>query len=309
MTLYSKVIVPLDGSELSEQAMPYAQLVASSMSAPIELVEACHILAPAILDTHTRHVVDTMLSARQRRAEEYLAGVRDRLEASGSSASVSTLRGVPADAIVTHATTDPKALVVMSTHGRGGIAPWTLDSVTDRVLHSIPNPLLIVRAEATSPARPVKVKTVLAPLDGSARAELSLPHVAAMAGAMGASISLLSITPTTEYYREHLGDLPPGRVGKPQGIVAEEQADVDAKAVEAYLSNVKQRLDGGRGREISIDHLQSLNVAQAIMDRASQHPSLVVMASHGLGGAGRSAVGSMTGRVTRHIAAPVLVIR
>ncbi len=307
--MYSKVIVPLDGSDLAEQALSYAPLVASSMSVPIELVEACHILAPAILDTHTRHVVDTMLSARQRRAEEYLAGVRDRLEASGSSASVSTLRGMPADAIVTHATTDPRALVVMSTHGRGGIAPWTLGSVTDRVLHSIPNPLLIVRAAATSVATLVQVETVLAPLDGSARAELSLPHVSAMAGALGASISLLRVTPTTEYYREHLGELPLGSYGKSQGISAEEQADADAKAVEAYLSSVRHRLDGEEGHEVSIDHLQSLNVAQAIMDSASLQPSLVAMASQGLGGAGRSAVGSITGRVARHIAAPVLVIR
>lgn len=306
--MYSKVIVPLDGSELSEQALSYAQLVASSMSVPIELVEACHILAPAILDTRTRHVADMMLSARQRRAEEYLAGVRDRLEASGSSAPVSTLRGVPADSIVTHATTDPRALVVMSTHGRGGVAPWTLGSVTDKVLHAIPNPLLIIRAAAITPATRVEVNTVLAPLDGSARAELSLPHVSAMAGALGADISLLRVTPTTDYYREHLGDLPPGSDGKSPGPSAEEQADADARAVEEYLSNVRHRLDG-EGHEIAIDHQQSLNVAQAIMDRASQQPSLVVMASHGLGGVGRSAVGSITDRVARHIAAPVLVIR
>lgn len=197
----------------------------------------------------------------------------------------------------------------MSTHGRGGIAPWTLGSVTDKVLHSIPNPLLIVRAAATSPATPVQMKTVLATFDGSARAELSLPHVGAIAGALGASISLLRVTPTAEYYREHLGALQLGSDGKPQGISAEEQADADAKAVQAYLSNVRQRLSAEQGREIAIDHLQSLNVAQAIMDKASEQPSLVVMATHGLGGVGPSAVGSITARVVRHITAPVLVIR
>lgn len=306
--MYAKVIVPLDGSELSEQALPYAQLVASSMALPIELVEACHILAPAVLDTHTRHIVEVMLSERQRRSEEYLTGVRDRLVASGSSATVTALRGVPADAVVTHAGTDPRALVVMSTHGRGGIAAWTLGSVTDRVLHSIPNPLLIVRA-AAFPAASAQVKRVLAPLDGSARAELSLPHVSAMAGALGASISLLRVTPTTEYYREHLGNLLLGIDGKSRGISAEDQADADAKAVAAYLSEVRHRLDDVEGHEIAIDHQQSLNVAQVIMDRALQQPSLVVMASHGLGGIGRSAVGSITGRVVRHIVEPVLVIR
>ncbi len=308
--MYSKVMVPLDGSELSELALPYAQMVASSMSAPIELVEACHILAPAVLDTHTRHVVELMLAGRERISEEYLAGVRDRLQAADVAVSVSTVRGAPADAIVTHAGTDPRALVVMTTHGRGGMAPWTLGSVTDKVLRSISNPLFIVRAAAGGPAmREVQEKTVLAPLDGSARAELSLPHVNAMANALGAGISLLRITPTTDYYREHLGGVELQGNGGGQGISAEAQADADAKAVKAYLLDVKARLSGGPSHEIVIDHVQSLNIAQAVIDRASQQSSLVVMASHGLGGVGRAVVGSITGRVVRHIAAPVLVIR
>ena len=123
MTLYSKVIVPLDGSEFSVQGLPYAQRIASSMSVPIELVEACHILAPAVLDTSTRHIVDLMLPGRQRRSEECLAGVRDQLEPAGAAVSVSTFARRTADAIVTHAGTDPMALVVMTTHGRGGLAP------------------------------------------------------------------------------------------------------------------------------------------------------------------------------------------
>lgn len=323
--MYSRVIVPLDGSEpseqalhnarlddskLSEQALPYARLVGSSLSAPIELVEACHILTPAILDTSTRHMVELMLLRRQRKSEEYLTGVRDRLSADGNAASIATLRGAPADAIVAHAGADARALVVMTTHGRGGLAPWLLGSVTDKVLHSITNPLLIVRSVAGLPEmRRVREKTVLAPLDGSARAELALPHVVAMANALGASISLLRITPTTDYYRELLADKQPERDGINRGISAEAQANADAEAVKEYLSEVKARLGAGRRRQITTDHLQSLNVAQAIMDRASQQPSLVVMASHGLGEVGRAAVGSITGRVVRHVAAPVLIIR
>ena len=307
--MYSRVIVPLDGSAISEQALPYAQLVASSLSVPIELVEACHILAPAVLDTHTRHTVELMLSERQRRSEEYLIGVAHRLARAGNAAAVSTLRGVPADAIVSQAGADPEALVVMATHGRGGIAPWTLGSVTERVLHSILNPLLIVRATATGAPPPAQVETVLAPLDGSTRAELALPHVTAMAGALGARVALLRITPTTDYYREHLPAAQPGSDGQPQGASAEQQAAADAQAVEAYLADVRRRLARWQGPEIAIDHERHLNVAQAIMDAAARQPSLVVMASLGLGGPRRSAVGSITSRVARHIAAPVLVIR
>ena len=55
--MYTKVIVPLDGSELSEQALPYARLVARSIAAPIELVQAYDILPPRLLGSRARGVV------------------------------------------------------------------------------------------------------------------------------------------------------------------------------------------------------------------------------------------------------------
>ena len=125
------MFVPLDGSEFAERTLPSARLVASSMSVSIELLGACQILAPAVLDTQTRHIVKVMLLQRQRRSKEYLKGVRYRLEASGKSTPVSTVRGAPADAIVTCATTYSRALVIMSTHGTARIAPWILGCVTE----------------------------------------------------------------------------------------------------------------------------------------------------------------------------------
>ncbi len=147
--MYSKVIVPLDGSAFSEQALPYAQLVAGSMDIPIELVEAFDILPPAVRDRYTPYIVRMMLEEAQERSENYLSPVRERLEAAGHRVFVSTLRGMPADAIVALCEADSEALVVMSTHGRGGIARWVLGSVADKVLHTISNPVLVVRASAS----------------------------------------------------------------------------------------------------------------------------------------------------------------
>ena len=166
--MFSKVIVPLDGSELSERALPYASLVAKSMSVPVELVEAFDILPPAVRDRYTPYVVSQMLEDEQHRSEEYLVPIRERLEKAGHTVSVSTLRGMPAEAIVALASADSEALVVMSTHGRSGIGRWVLGSVVDKVLHTAPNPVLIVRATATGSTSPeASMKTVLAPLDGS----------------------------------------------------------------------------------------------------------------------------------------------
>ena len=78
--MYSKVIVPLDGSEFSEQALPYATLIAGRMSVPIELVESYNILPPAVRDRHTRYIVELMLAEARSNSEKYLSSVRHRLE-------------------------------------------------------------------------------------------------------------------------------------------------------------------------------------------------------------------------------------
>lgn len=310
--MYSKVIIPLDESQLSEQALFYGRLIAGSLSVPIELAEAYDILPPAVHDKHTPQVVSHMLTEAQRRSERYLLEVQGRLEEAGFEALISTLQGMPADAIAALASADPGALVVMSTHGRGGIVRWALGSVADKVLHTIANPMLLVHAAAPGVLQAAAVpKVVLAPLDGSARAEMSLPHVAAMAEALAAEVLLLRVTPTVDYYHHHLND-GRTRADSPHHselLSAEELVEADAGEVREYLQHVKDRLSTGFSRQISVKHQLSDNVAQVIIDNAAEQPSLVVMTTHGRSGIGRMVLGSVTDRVVRHSNLPVLVVR
>ena len=310
--MYSKVIVPLDGSELSQQALPYARLVAGSLSVPIELVQAFHILPPAVLGARSQRAIDLMVSEAQQRAERNLAPIREQLESDGHTVSTSTLRGTPADVIVAQASTDPTALVVMSTHGRGGIARWAMGSVTDKVLHTIPNPMLIVRATVTGPAAPERsIRTVLAPVDGSPLAELSLSHAASIASALSAGITLLRVTPPGDYYRHQLISTTAemGAIVDFDPVTADELVADDAEQVAAYLADVENRLAIDHAHGVASVHQLHNNVAQAIIDQSAEQPSLVVMTTHGRSGVGRVVLGSVTDRVVRHSNVPVLVIR
>ena len=308
--MYSKVIVPLDGSEFSEQALPYAKLIAGRMSVPIELVESYNILPPAVRDRHTRYIVELMLAEARSNSEKYLSGIRQRLEEDGHTASITTLHGAPTEAISAQASTDADALVLMSTHGRGGIARWALGSVADTVLHTVSNPVLIVRASTTAPVpQDISVERIVAPLDGSTRAELSLPHVAGLAAALDASITLLRITPTADYYRNHMSEAQLRSDSGPRWISPNELADADSNEVRAYLSGVKDRLTAEHSLDVTIDHQQNENVAQAIIDKAPHQTSLVVMSSHGQSGIRRLMLGSIADRVVRHSTGPVLVVR
>ena len=158
---------------MAQRAFPYAQLIARSLSASIELIQAFDIPPLGMFGEGSQFVVDQMLAEARNRAEDYLSEIRVRLEAEGHSVSTTAMRSSPAEAIMAQASIDPSALVVMSTHGRGGIARWVLGSVADKVLHTLPNPMLVVRSAApTQPAAPTdSVRRVLVPLDGSQLAE------------------------------------------------------------------------------------------------------------------------------------------
>lgn len=310
--MYSKIIVPLDGSELSEQALPYAQLVASSLAAPIELVQAFDILPPRVLGASANNeIAGRMERSALRRSQDYLASVAERLAPAGHSVSYTALRGAPADAVVSVASSDPAALVVMSTHGRGGIARWVLGSITDKVLHMMPNPMLIVRATVTGPAAPQSaVKTVVVPLDGSPLAELALPHALSIAAALGCGITLLRVTHTEDYYRYQL-TVTPDMASIPDfdGVSATELIAADAQEVAEYLADVENRLATDHAQGVVSDHRLHQNVAQAIIAKTGEQPALAVMTTHGRSGVGRVVLGSITDRVVRHSNVPVLVIR
>lgn len=284
--MYSRVIVPLDGSELGEAALPRVRLIAAALSVPIELVRA--------VDASS-----AVTGREQQNALEYLSGVRDSLRQGGHAASTTVAAGTPAEVIVQCAGSDPDALIVMSTHGRGGIARLAMGSVTDRVLQHAPNPLLIVRPTGSSggaPPRDVMIRKVLAPLDGSPLAELSLPHAAGLAAGLGAAVELVRVT------------APPAETGR---HIATASGQADAEEPEAYLDRMRRTmaLEHPQASPVDVCHLRHENTAHAIIKRADAGASLVVMSTHGRSGINRLVLGSVTDQVVRHANAPVLVVR
>ena len=307
--MYSRIIVPLDGSSFSETALPYAQAIAGSLAIPVELVEAFDVLPPAARHRQSAEATRLILADVERSSRRYLGRIQEGLRSAGLVAIATTLPGAPARALVDWLVRDPEALVVMSTHGRGGISRWALGSVADKVLHSIPNPMLLIRGNAESaPTDGVAVKTVLAPLDGSALAEESLSHAAAVAAGLGARITLVQVTGTTDSYRRYLDRV---SAAEEALISAEELAQADSEDARASLAAASRRLaqEFGYGGEVTVTHLQGQNPAEAIVNMAGAEPTMVVMTTHGRSGINRLVLGSVTDRVVRHANAPVLVVR
>ena len=311
--MYSKVIVPLDGSELSERSLPYARLVAGALAIPIELVEAFDVLPTALHDRLAVAATQRMLEEVRVQTDSYLASVRAHLVETGRQATAITLPGAPEQAIVDWADDDPDALVIMSTHGRGGIARWALGSVADKVLHLIPNPMLLIRDAGGNPTPDVAPRSILVPLDGSTLSELSLEHAAIMATALQTRIVLLRVIPDAALYREYLSPHGRGAPGTPEpdSETVAELTRADAEYARSSLDRAAQRLAGEFGfvNDVVPRRVESRNVAQAIADAAAAEQAMLVMTTHGRSGINRLVLGSVTDRVVRHSEAPALVVR
>ena len=311
--MYSKIVVPLDGSELSERSLPYARMVAGALSVPIELVEAFDVLPPAVHDHLAVAATQRMLDQARLRTDDYLSRVRTRLREMGYSATATTLPGGPVQAIMDWVAVDPDALVVMSTHGRGGIARWALGSVADKVLHAIPNPMLLVRGTAANPSGETEPQAILVPLDGSTLSELSLEHAATMASALKTRIVLMRVNSDAAAYRDYLGSETGSTTAAPDSEwgPVEELIRTELEDARGSLDRSARRLTGEFGfvNDVVTLPVESRNVADAIADTAASERAIVVMTTHGRSGINRLMLGSVSDRVVRHSDVPVLVVR
>jgi nucleotide-binding universal stress UspA family protein len=140
--MYKSILVPLDGSALAEAILPEIEKVARCMGARIILlrVSRAHVFPGKDPTEAEIEVV--------RRAEEYLAEIRDRLAAKGFDAEAHVRYGAVAEEILTHSARNDVDLIAMSTHGRSGLGRWALGSVAEKIVRRSEKPVLLLRAKA-----------------------------------------------------------------------------------------------------------------------------------------------------------------
>ncbi len=154
--LFGTILVPLDGSELAERALPYAQQLARELGSRLILLRVINGLDLAgslgFSGFLPAEVFDAALQDEQRAAAEYLQGVAERIRAVGLAAEWVLKTGDPAGEIVEYEREGKASLVVMSTHGRSGLSRWVYGSVADRVLRGGAVPVLLIRTTQDAPS-------------------------------------------------------------------------------------------------------------------------------------------------------------
>lgn len=141
----AQVIVTLDGSELAEKALPLALRIARYYDRPLLLLRIIPPVRVIAAGPETYPLVRETYDSEVHEATDYLAALRERLERV-ENVQVQTMfaQGVPAEAILALAETRPGSILVMSTHGRTGLARLVLGSVTNAVARKVRIPLLVV---------------------------------------------------------------------------------------------------------------------------------------------------------------------
>jgi nucleotide-binding universal stress UspA family protein len=302
VTMFDKIIVPLDGSLLSEQIVPYTGALAKAMHIPVQLL---HVVDPDVQrlpdvdDTAHPVFYDQLLEHRQTWARVYLQGVAQRLEAAGVTADPRVIIGTPEHAIRKAAGEDGTKLVAMATHGRSGIGRMILGSVTDQVVREGKMPMLLSHPKSQRAAFLNPPRTVLVALDGSAFAERALAMGQYVARATGARMLLARVVPIFSYALASPEVIAYGRYPDPVSTAREE--------TRAYLQE-RERDTAQGGIEVQSVMLEG-DPAQEIIRLASAPDSLIVLTTHGRSGLRRAVLGSVADEVVRRAGTPVLLLR
>jgi nucleotide-binding universal stress UspA family protein len=148
LTQVKRILVPLDGSPLSECALKPAQQLAQTFDAEIILFRALESIVYATNGSGEGAAIVAIDEKERQTIQTYLADQVKEFKRQGIRVSSNSEDGVVAEKILESAHKRQVNLIVMSTHGRAGLGRWIMGSVTDRVLRSSPVPVLVIRAGA-----------------------------------------------------------------------------------------------------------------------------------------------------------------
>jgi nucleotide-binding universal stress UspA family protein len=147
--MFTRIVVPLDGSSLAEQALPSAEEMAWIKGTPITLIQVIDLNRLDHYGLEEFVGADGLaeqLEVAERAAREYLNSISDGLQELGITATISIRCGDPTRELVE--ATEQGDLIVMATHGRGGVMRALLGSVAESVARRSPVPVLLVRAKS-----------------------------------------------------------------------------------------------------------------------------------------------------------------
>lgn len=287
------IFIPLDTSRLAECVLPHAVALARTFEAKLTLL---HVIEPA----HTSNFIDPLAwDFKKVEARAYLEGVAARLSESSEPVQYMLLEGKPEECIIRTAQSNDQSLLLLSSHAQGGSSEWKLGSVVQKVMSRRHVSTMIVRADAASDLQSEGYHRILAPLDGSQRAECVLPLVADLTRFYKAQVILAHSIPRPE--------MPRGALTPSEDLELAHQI-TERRRLDALQYLEQTRAQVGLDAEIRL--LVSDNTAEALHQLiAEEKIDLVVMSAHGYSGKTEWSYGSLAVNFITYGTTPLLIVQ
>jgi len=308
MTMYKRMLVPLDGSELAEIALDYVKQLAYRLGIEVILL---YVYSPEERELAHMHRAYIERAADIIRSQPEEARQTTGTKSKGGTVNVHGELAVgdsPAEEILRYADKNDIDLILMATHGRSGISRWAMGSIAYKVLRASIVPVWLVCAGINEEIVQDKLpaRTILVPLDGSKLAEAVLPHVEALAKQWAdgqIEVVLLRVCEPPVISSDYPRAMP---------LSWEKHVELETAKCKLvagpYLAKIEKRLKDA-GLKVRKEVLTG-QPDEKIVDYASRNNfSLIVMATHGRSGISRLTYGSVAEKVMLGTLTPIFLVR
>ncbi len=298
--MYRHILVPLDGSTLAEAALPPAIFLAKTLGAQLTLLHLVESNAAGTVHGD-RHLTDAA------EADAYLRELAARPACAGLAIDCH-VHTEPTDrvvaGIVEHEGELAPDLVVMCSHGRGGLRKLLFGSIAQRVIASGATPVVLAKPRPGAEWEPYTCRELLVPLDGNPAHEGGLTTAERLAVALSARLRLLSVVRgEADLSGRHAvtGRFLPG--------TSRALAQLDSEERLRYLQGVTGRLRAARPElDVSSEVRRGEPAETIVTEAAGGGADLIVLATHGKAGSQAFWAGSIAALVLEKTALPVLLV-
>jgi nucleotide-binding universal stress UspA family protein len=298
MTIHS-LFIPLDGSDLAENALPAAAYFARLYGASVRLFHviekgaksrihsSLHLTRPAEADSYLQEAAARFFPAK--------IAVERHVHAAAA-------RNV-ASSIVEHSVEYRQDLIILCAHGNGGARDWLIGNIAQQVISRGSTPVLLLRPSgAPKPGASFSIRSILLPLDGMPSHERGISLAEDIAGKSGAALHLARVVPTPETLAGEsaaAGLLLPGSTAALLDLTEQEAGD--------YLHRQQQRLKAG-GLKATVQTIRGDPASELAKLVRNRRDDLIVLGTHGKAGSAAFWNRSVTARVLGKIKIPALLI-
>ncbi len=294
-----RFLVPLDGSRLAESVLPVVQQMASRFHAHVTLLHIVEKHPPTVI-----HGEPHLTSVAQ--AQAYLEEIATRLRSSAIPVEIHVHRDKEDDvarSIVQHSQEVNADLVIMCTHGHGGLRELLFGSNAQRALQLGTQSILLLFPREDGSAYPINLQRILVPLDGSSAHEPALPVAITIAHTFGAELHLVLVIPTLATLSGEQavsGLLLPTTMRAILDLSQQDAAD--------YLEQAVARCQA-EGVVAQAEVLRGDIVPTVLALAERLNVDLIVLASHGRAGLDALLTGSVASRIAGRRIRPLLLVR